>query len=527
MEQVGPVPSQFRRAPALKLLIRSPVARFANPLALLLLMVVPLFGEGNRPVELGDRRELMLDDTLFETIRDLEFRQHSPRDAEKILDLDAPWEGRKYHGFTVCGYPVVLEDGGRFRLYYASYLGLRFQPRDPETQFTCYAESSDGVTWERIRLGRVEFEGSTDNNILLKGRTSHNFAPFIDTRPGTAAAERYKAVGGNPAAYVFASADGLEWRKLREEPILDGEEPAFDRHGAIRWGNDSSRRRAILDSLNVSFWDPGNGQYVLFFRAYLPCLSRDGKRRLPETRSVMRATSRDFLNWGNIEPIEYGEPRRAWKHSLYTSGLKPYPRAPHIVLGFPLRTAPRKPFHGTSYGLSETAFMYSRDTRNFVLVDEPFLRPGRDPKNWSKHGNLMAWGMLQTAPDELSFYYLQHDHQPDTFIRRGVLRVDGFRSLHAGGFPGGTAITRPLVFRGTRLEINAATGAGGGIRIAILDAATKRPVPGYESSKEFFGDEIRHFVEFGEDRDLAPLSGRPVRLRFQMVEADLYSLKFH
>ena len=205
---------------------------------------------------------------------------------------------------------------------------------------------------------------------------------------------------------------GSTWRKLREEPILDGEEPAFDRHGAIRWGNDPSRKRAILDSLNVSFWDPGNGQYVLFFRAYLPCLSRDGKSRLPETRSVMRATSRDFLNWGNIEPIEYGEPRREWKHSLYTSGLKPYPRAPHIVLGFPLRTAPRKPFHGTSYGLSETAFMYSRDTLNFVLVDEPFLRPGRDPRNWSKHGNLMAWGMLQTAPDELSFYYLQHDHQP-------------------------------------------------------------------------------------------------------------------
>ena len=493
----------------------------------LVLGVFPLLGAGNDPLELGSRRELMLDDQLFETIRNLDFRQHSPRDAEKILDLDAPWEGRKYHGFTVCGYPVVLKDGDRYRLYYASYLGLRFEPRDPETQFTCYAESDDGVTWNRVRLGRVEFEGSTDNNILLKGRTSHNFAPFIDTRPGTPASERYKAVGGNPEAFVFASADGLEWRKLREEPILDGEEPAFDRHGAIRWGRDPSRRRAILDSLNVSFWDPGNSRYVLFFRAYLPCLSRDGKRRLAETRSVMRATSRDFLHWENIEPIDYGEPRREWRHSLYTSGLKPYPRAPHLFLGFPLRTAPRKPFHGTSYGLSETAFMYSRDTRTFVLVDEPFLRPGRDPRNWSKHGNLMAWGMLQTAPDELSFYYLQHDHQPDTFIRRGVLRIDGFRSLHAGGYPGGTAITRPLVFQGSRLEINAATGAGGGIRISILDAATMQPVPGFESSREFYGDEIQHFVEFGEGKDLASLAGRPIRLRFEMYDADLYSLKFH
>lgn len=494
--------------------------------AAFILSALPLLGAGNDPLELGSRRELLLDAYLFETIRNLEFRQHSPRDAEKILDLDAPWEGRKYHGITVCGYPVVLEDEGRFRLYYASYLGLRFEPRVPESQFTCYAESGDGVTWNRVRLGRVEFEGSTDNNILLKGRASHNFAPFIDTRPGTPASERYKAVGGNPEAFVFASPDGLEWRKLKEEPILDGEEPAFDRHGAIRWGMDPSQRRAILDSLNVSFWDPRTSQYVLFFRAYLPCLSRDGKRRLPETRSVMRATSRDFLHWENIEPIDYGEPRREWRHSLYTSGLKPYPRAPHLMLGFPLRTAPRKPFHGTSYGLSETAFMYTRDTRNFVLVEEPFLRPGRDPRNWSKHGNLMAWGMLQTAADELSFYYLQHDHQPDTFIRRGVLRVDGFRSLHGGGFPGGVAITRPLVFQGSRLEINAATGAGGGIRVAILDAVTKQPVPGYESSQEFFGDEIQHFVEFGAGRDLASLSGMQIRLRFEIYDADLFSLKF-
>ena len=495
-------------------------------LLLLSLGFPPLFGKELEPLHLGSRRELMLDDYLFQTIQDLEFRQHSPRDAEKILDLDADWEGRKHHGFTVCGYPGVLEDEGRFRLYYASYLGMRFKPRDPETQFTCYAESEDGVIWQRVNLGRIDFEGSTDNNILLKGSTSHNFAPFIDTRPGVPASERYKAVGGNGEAYVFASPNGLDWRKLKQEPILDGEEEAFDRYGAIRWGMDPTQERAILDSLNVSFWDPALQQYVLFFRAYLPCLSRDGRRRLPETRSVMRATSRDFLTWENIEPIEYGEPRRAWRHSLYTTALKPYYRAPHLLLGFPLRTAPRKPFYGTSHGISETAFMYSRGTRNFVVVEEPFLRPGRDSRNWSKHGNLMAWGMLQTNEDELSFYYLQHDHQPDTFIRRGVLRIDGFRSLHGGGFPGGVAITRPLIFAGDRLEINAATGAGGGVQIGFLDAKTEQPLPGFEASKEFYGDEIQHFVEFGEGPDLSSLAGKPVRLKLILHGADLFSLKF-
>ena len=477
-------------------------------------------------IKLGTRRELMLDDFLFSELKGLEFRQHSLREAESVLEFDAPWEGRKQYGISVVGYPVVFRDKDVFRMYYASYFGLRLKPVEPVMQFTCYAESRDGVQWNRIDQGRIEFEGLKANNILLQGQTSHNFAPFIDTRRGVPASQRYKAVGGNGKAFVFASSDGLTWRKLKKEPILDGEEPAFDKHGAIRWGFNPGKERAILDSLNVAFWDAEHEQFVLYFRAYLPCLSRDGKKKLKETRSVMRCTSKDFLNWENIEPIDYGEPRREWIHSLYTTALKPYFRAPHIQLGFPLRTAPRRPFHGGSFGLSETAFMFGRDAKRFTLVDEPFLRPGRDPRNWSKHGNMMARGMLQTAPDELSFYFLQHDHQPTTHLRRGTLRLDGFRSLHAGRFPGGTAVTKSLTFHGDRLEINAATGAGGGIRIGFLDADTLRAIEGFEESNEFFGDRIKHDVHFGKRRDISDLAGRRIRLRFSMYNADLFSLKF-
>jgi hypothetical protein len=493
----------------------------------LLALSFPILATGEQSaINVGMRRELMLDDYLFATVDNLVFRQHTLREKEKVLDFDANWEGRPYYEISVCGYPVVIQDGDRFRLYYTSYHGQRLKPVDVTQQFTCYCESKDGLNWQRVDLGRVEFEGSSENNILLRGNTSHNFAPFIDTRPGVPADERYKAVGGNGKAYVFASADGLSWRKLKEEPILDGEEPAFDEHGAIRWGFNPGKERAILDSLNVPSWDAERQQYVLFFRAYLPCLSRDGKKKLPETRSVMRCTSKDFLNWENIEPIQYGEPRRAWIHSLYTTALKPYYRAPHLFLGFPLRTSNRRPFHGGSFGMSDSAFMYSRDTQNFTLVDEPFLRPGRDPKNWTKHGNMMAWGMLQTAGDELSFYYLQHDHQEDSFLRRGVIRVDGFRSLHAGGYPGGVAITKPLTFEGDRLEINAATSAGGSITIGFLDGETMQPIAGFEASNEFYGDQIQHFTHFGKRRDISAMAGRTVRLKITMYGADLYSLRF-
>ena len=478
------------------------------------------------PIAAGKRRELMLDDFLFESVQNLTFRQHTIKDEERVLDLNADWEGRKYFGITACGYPVVFRDGDLYRMYYASYYGLRLKPLDVQQQFTCYAESRDGITWNRVHLRKHAFQGNTNNNILLKGQTSHNFAPFIDTRPNIPADEKYKAVGGNGKAYVFASSDGLNWRKLREAPILDGEEPAFDRYDAIRWGVNPDNERAILDSLNVAYWDSTTQRYVLNFRAYLPCLNRDGTKMLKETRSVMRCTSKDFRHWENIEPIRYGEPRRSEIHSLYTSNAQPYFRAPHLIIGLPLRTANRRPFAGTSFGMSETAFMYSRDTLNYTLFDEALMRPGRDVGNWSKHGNLTAWGLLQTSDDELSAYYLQRDHQKDTYIRRGTIRIDGFRSLYAGRYPGGEAISHPLVFKGNCLGINAQTGANGGITIGFLDADTQKPIKGFEKSNEFYGDQIQTFIHFGNGRDISMMSGRRIRLKISMYNANLYSLKF-
>ena len=99
-------------------------------------------------------------------------------------------------------------------------------------------------------------------------------------------------------------------------------------------------------------------------------------------------------------------------------------------------------------------------------------------------------------------------------------------SLHAAGFPGGVAISKPIVFAGDRLEINAATGAGGGIRFRFLEAKSLTPIERFAESNEFFGDPIAHMVHFGKRSDISALAGRRVRLQISMYGADLYSLKF-
>ena len=497
-------------------------------LVLFVVALVPV-GESRAesPWKIGSRRELMLDPAIFSSVDRLSFRQHRPQPREVVLDFSAPWEGRKSFGFSVTGYATVLRDAGDFRMYYASWFGHRLKPGDPSKQYTGYCTSRDGIHWTRPNLGRVEFDGNKQNNILRQGgMTSHNFAPFIDTRPGVPADERYKAVGGNGRAFVFASADGLDWRKLQEQPILDGSEPELDTYGAIHWGNNPSNPRAILDSLNLAFWDDVRKRYVFYFRAHLPALDREGKKLEKTIRSVMMCTSQDFRKWSKIKPIDLGEPRQAWRNELYTTMLQPCPRAPHVLIGTPLRTVARRPLQGGSFGISESALMYSRDGERFTVMEEAFLRPGRDIRNWTKHGNMFGWGILQTSEDELSFYYQQHDHQKTAHLRRATLRVDGFVSLHAGRYPGGVAITRPLIFSGRELELNLATGAGGGVRVGLIDATSGQVIPGYEESDELFGDRIATVVHWKGKSDVSRIAGRAVRLKIILYEADLYSWRF-
>ena len=157
---------------------------------------------------------------------------------------------------------------------------------------------------------------------------------------------------------------------------------------------------------------------------------------------------------------------------------------------------------------------------------EGFLRPGRDRENWTQRSNMIAWGIVPTAPDEISIYWTEHYTHPTDRLRRGTLRVDGFVSVNAG-YAGGEVLTRPLCFDGSELAINYATSAAGSFRVEIQDADGK-PLPGYalEDCPEIYGDEIERVVAWKGGADLSQLAGQPVRLRFVMKDADLYSLRF-
>ena len=482
--------------------------------ALLAALTLHTFAAAERPArapfEIGSRLELFADGALLDSLRRACLELHRPAAAGAIFKFDRPWEGNTSWNLT------AFQDGDRFRMYYVGrsapdYVrtsGLRpgeqVLPKHPD--FLCYAESRDGIVWTKPSLGLVEFQGSKDNNIVSVAADGPG-VPFLDGRPGTPAAERYKGArakgkAGGGDMFITVSADGIHWKKWRDAPVF------------------SSSLPNAFDSVNLIFWSEHEGQYVCYFR-----FMTEG------VRSIARTCSRDLIHWSDQAPLDFGD--TPVEH-FYTNGATPYFRAPHLYVAFPKRFSPWRKYYDDmpSPGVSDAVFMATRDGLHWTRYVEAFIRPGRDERNWVHRTTHVSSGVLPTGPDEISVYASRNYTYPSAYMERFKLRTDGFVSLHAG-HPEGEALTHPLVFRGENLLLNYETSAGGSIRIEVQDAAG-RPLPGFtlEESPMIFGDSIDAPVRWPRpagttDRDpLRRLAGTPVRLRFVLHDADLYSLRF-
>ena len=479
---------------------------------------------------IGARRELFLDDFLVTRFSGgAQLRLHSPVPREAVWVTDKPWEG------CMGGFPTVTAAGGVFRLYYRGWqVDLsNFDGATASRPLTmCLAESADGVHWERVPVDTFDYQGIRRNNIIWMGVGEdflgmHGFSPFIDTNPDCRPDQRWKAAGGSwkqpgKGLYLLTSPDGVRW-------LLDSDKPFLAGYG--------------LDSHNTVMWSPLEGRYRAFFRHWTGGNYAGG-------RNIMTAVSPDLMNWS--EAVELVFPGTPFEQ-LYDNNVAPYWRAPHIWLGFPTRYIERpwspsiealpelehrrlRSKTSMRYGtaLTEPLFMSSRDGVTFRRWQEAFLRPGlRAEGSWAYGDNYLAWGMLETDSDqpgggkELSFYATEHCWRGEsTTLRRYTLRIDGFVSLNAP-MAGGEVVTKPVVFAGSRLSLNISTSAAGSAQVEIQDAAGQ-PIPGFalEDCWDIIGDTLDYTVRWKQGTDVGALSGRPVRLRLRLSDADLYSLCF-
>jgi hypothetical protein len=321
-----------------------------------------------------------------------------------------------------------------------------------------------------------------------------------------------------------------------------------------------------FDSQNLAFWDAERGEYRAYWRHF--------DRATPDqiyrgVRSIRTATSRDFVTWENQADVVFPDSPPA---HLYTNVIKPYHRAPHLLIGFPARYLEReqrgtmddarekatpekmrtwspsmqalpeldrrrlRATHRERYGtaLTDTLLIASRDGVRFKRWEESFLSPGPErPGTWNYGNQFVAWHVVETpsalagAPNELSLYAIEsYWSDRGSVLRRYALRLDGFVSAWAP-MAGGELITRPVRFAGDTLMLNFSSSIAGGIQVELQDEAGQ-PLPGFTLADcaPLFGDAIERPVTWLSGADLGALAGRSIRLRFALQDAHLFAYQF-
>ncbi len=461
-------------------------------------------------IHIGSSRELLIDHYLIDHLENVRLVLNRPRDEGVALEFDKPWEG------LFCGYCTVIKDEELYRLYYRG--SPKVGADGNQNEVYCCAESKDGISWTKPELDLFEIPGHSKNNIILADAApvTHNFCPMLDTRPGVPAGERYKAIGGTMTSGLIAmtSADGLHWKKLQEEPVITTTMVPYN---------------YMFDSQNLAFWSTHENKYVCYFRVF-----EGGIRR------ICRATSDDFINWSEPILMKYRNPNgEAPIEHLYTNQTHPYFRAPHLYVSIAARFMPgRQVLTDEQAKAINVSPKYFKDTSDAILMTSRggsfydrtfpggFIRPGIGARNWVSRTNYPALNVVQTGPPEMSIYLNQDYAQPTSHLRRYSIRLDGFASAQ-GPYAGGELLTKPLTFTGGKLSINFGTSAAGGIRVEIQDPSGN-PLPGYSlaDADEQIGNEIERVVTWKQSSDVSSLSGKPVRLRFVIKDADLFAFKF-
>jgi len=184
-------------------------------------------------------------------------------------------------------------------------------------------------------------------------------------------------------------------------------------------------------------------------------------------------------------------------------------------------------------GLATTdcVFMSSFDGYRWHRFDEATMTAGPEGGfNWLYGDCYPASGALLETPSsvegeprELSLYVRTRSPKDETVteIVRYTYRKDGFASYKATYRPQALT-TKPFRLDSVnRLFMNFRTSARGYVYVTVLDEKGT-PRDGYRSC-EYFGDSLHREIVF--DRPLSELAGQPIRLHFDMSDAELFSLE--
>jgi hypothetical protein len=491
---------------------------------------------------------LFVDDALVERRENLERFINRPRKAPSpVIVADQPWEGERAQAWG----SVIVEPDGLLRIWYFAFNTER-KAEELDRGGYAYAESRDGLNWRKPALGVVEFRGSKQNNLFYtcapdgRNLVDEELArrgvglPALDAQ-GTALgvlnnldgltvvrdddepdpARRYKLIANMQDHRMWAP-----YYKEKYPNVTDAQVQAargvFGQYvdtspDGIHWARSP---RKMLGSV---------GDYMMVMRDY-----RNHRWWLNERaqgnggRNAALRESADLANWGEPKIIFDNEEEsgfgRLWE---WHGGMTPFNYG-NLNLGL------LEKWPATGMG-ANCELICQREGQKWqrVAPGVPFLDVGPE----GAFDRALAYPTHNPPiriDDTLYIFYTGGGARTDA--RKGIPMSIGVAMLRLDRFAGlanwrprspGMLITRPFTIAGKRLSLNVESFELNPIR-AALSTPLGEFLPGHgfdDSQIDYDARRVYTEVRWRENRNVAHLSGKAVKLHVELKGAALYSFR--
>ncbi len=480
-----------------------------------------LMGEWNRyflgePLRIGNRRVLLVDDFFVEDRWNVTREVNVPlkHPCNPVLVQDKPWDNHAYA-------PSVLfdEEAGVFRMWYGAFDSTAFVRQyrvggwDPKRHgypyYVCYAESADGVNWEKPALG-LDYREWKNTNVVMVGEQKCQGHRVIENHPSSGQPGRFvmnyrdNVKGTSMGLCLAYSDDGIHWRPDPGNPVYSG----------------------VRDTMHNVLYDDERERWLLYTRP----MSYAGQHKMTEADMAYGMKSRGAVAVGET-PQSFHYPRCIlWPEEDEPAKIDAFlvVKCGSHFIGFKTMM--------TAESLNDVYLVSSRDGIRWKRLPgaEPYIARGREgdfdcgqagaPKNIVEVGDwyyLYYWGTPrgQKTWENISGIGLAMIHR-DRFVAQ------------VAGESGGYLLTREFVVEGDELRVNIATY--GQVRNARFAAELIRvpregpptPIEGYTFEVcDAKADNLLDGVITWQGKDVSALRGTAVQVRFYLRNVGLYAVQ--
>ncbi|MCX7705094.1 MAG: hypothetical protein N2115_02395 [bacterium] len=469
-------------------------------------------------------------------------------EAEKIK-INAPKTENTQWDARCSEYPTVLYEDGIYRMWYCVQPSAKSYSENADHFYSAYAESTDGINWKKPDLKITAQDIWPGNNLLalpgavqgvvrgLPGSKYKYYAIVIQiSKPEPGITDKGGAIDER-GTILFGSNDGLQWQRIKK----------IVQHG----------------DCGCIFTDFPSHRYLMFQKVGL-------MHSMFTRRSFIGLESRDCENWTGYEgALKWNECFVADDYddfiarqrgfmitdfygiTLHRTGNLYIAVQNVFCIGLPLRNN----FGQNPSGFSHFRLAYSHNGFNWRYpAGRPiFLELGK-PGDFDSGFMCPGLNILEKDEDVLLYYsgtpfmhgwcidinfsfrkdITLEEQDNSYFIGLAKIKKDRYASLyatHRGRFsidPDATGV-EPLSVNPEKPELYVNCNCPNGyVKIAIMDNATKKPVPGFDFDDciPITGDCIKAPVVFRKKKISDIPVNKPLYLSFELYRGEIFSFEW-